>query len=106
MASSYEEMLAQQGSAASSLVNVAQALILGAESHAVSVNNQFGPCTQRDDLWMDTWGIDQNKVMSAKKIAPGGYAGRGVVGGDPRESCYNQLTPMPAPTSSDPNTAN
>jgi type IV pilus assembly protein PilE len=98
-AASYEDLMALQSAPASSLISVAQALVLGAQSYAVAVNNQYDPCTQRTDLWVDTWGIDQNKTISTKKIAPGGYVAGGAMLPDSSgvEKCYNQVTPMPAP---------
>ena len=90
-AASYEEMLAQNQNAASALIQVAQMMTLGFQSHAVSVNVVNDPCTQRDDLWIDYWGIDHNKMMSTKKVAPNSGYIRSAIEED---NCYQHTDPV------------
>jgi len=96
-AASYESMLAKNKDAASSLIQVAEMLVLGIESHAVAVNIVNDPCSNRDDLWIDYWGIDQNKVISTKKFAPNSGYIRTAAG--TLDGCYQHTDPQPA----DPN---
>lgn len=79
---SYEDlMLAQQLQANPTLINMAHLMVLSMTTDVQAQTSAGGTtgtvpsssatkCRQQTQLWVDAWGIDQNKNVNTKKIAP------------------------------------